>query len=81
MQEMQIPSVYQLIRSFNRSDFRRKSIPQELVSGWPAIRRLGKTLCVTIPYYARSRAQPGQDSLRAEQGRPLARTRSAAQGT
>ena len=56
MQERQISSVYQLIRSFNRSDFRRKSIPQELVSGWPAIRRLGKTLCVTIPYYARSRA-------------------------
>lgn len=57
MQEMQIPSVYQLIRSFNRGEFRRKSIPQELVSGWPAIRRLGKTLCVTIPYYARGRAE------------------------
>ncbi len=46
-------SIYNVIRTFNRSDFRRRSIPQELVSGWPALCRMGKTLCLTIPYYSR----------------------------
>ncbi len=47
-------STLQLISDFNHSDFRRKSIPQEMVSGWPCLQRMGKTLCITIPYYARS---------------------------
>ena len=46
-------NTYQLISAFNRSDFRRKVIPQELVSGWPCIQKIGRTLCITIPYYAR----------------------------
>lgn len=46
-------SIYQLITEFNRSDLRKKMIPQELVSGWPCIRKIGKTLCITIPYYNR----------------------------
>lgn len=46
-------STYQFISDFNHSDFRRKVIPQELVSGWPCIQMAGKTLCVTIPYYSR----------------------------
>lgn len=48
-------SMYNFLRNFNRSDFRRKSIPQELVSGWPSVEKIGKTLCVTIPYYGRIR--------------------------
>ena len=47
-------STYQLISDFNRSDFRRKSIPQGLASGWPCLQKVGKTLCITIPYYSRS---------------------------
>ncbi|MBR1482754.1 MAG: hypothetical protein IJ598_07270 [Ruminococcus sp.] len=48
-------SIYKLMYDFNRSDFRRHSIPQELVSGWPALQQIGKTLCVTIPYYKKVR--------------------------
>lgn len=44
---------YQLISAFNHSDFRRRTIPQELVSGWPCIQKIGRALCITIPYYAR----------------------------
>lgn len=47
-------STYQMVSDFNHSDFRRKVIPQELVSGWPCIQKIGRTLCITIPYYARS---------------------------
>lgn len=46
-------STYQLVSAFNHSDFRRKVIPQELVSGWPCVQKIGRTLCITIPYYAR----------------------------
>lgn len=52
---MKEDSVYEFISKFNRSDFRRSSVPQELVSGWPCVHRMGKSLCITIPYYARSR--------------------------
>lgn len=48
-------SVYNIVKAFNRSEFRRKAIPQELSSGWPCIRMYGKTLCITIPYYAKKR--------------------------
>lgn len=47
-------STYKLISEFNHSDFRRKAIPQNLFSGWPCIHTVGKTLCMTIPYYSRS---------------------------
>ncbi|MDE7043873.1 MAG: hypothetical protein K2O97_02460 [Acetatifactor sp.] len=47
-------STLQLISDFNHSDFRSKVIPQELVSGWPCLQWMGKSLCITIPYYARS---------------------------
>ena len=52
--DMEHFSTYQLISEFNRSDFRRKTIPQELVSGWPCVQKIGRALCITIPYYARS---------------------------
>ena len=45
--------IYEIIKKFNRSDFRRKSIPAELVSGWPCLRRIGRTLCLTVPYFNR----------------------------
>ena len=44
-------SVAKTLKTFNSSDFRRKSIPMELGYGWPAIIRCGKMLCITIPYY------------------------------
>lgn len=47
-------STYKMVSEFNRSDFRRKAIPQNLFSGWPCIHTVGKTLCLTIPYYART---------------------------
>lgn len=47
-------STYDLVSRFNCSEFRRKSIPQQLFSGWPCIQMVGKTLCLTIPYYART---------------------------
>ncbi|MFI3206038.1 MAG: hypothetical protein R3Y33_02210, partial [Clostridia bacterium] len=45
-------SIKKIIHDFNRSEFRRNNIPQELVSGWPCIRNYGKTMCVTIPYFS-----------------------------
>lgn len=53
MEKKQV-SIYQLISDFNHSQFRKSVIPMGMVSGWPCIRKIGKTLCVTIPYYARS---------------------------
>lgn len=47
-------STYKLVSDFNRSELRRKAIPHHLFSGWPCIQMVGKTLCITIPYYARS---------------------------
>lgn len=46
-------SIYDIIVEFNHSELRKKMIPQELVSGWPALVRYGKTLCITIPFYKR----------------------------
>lgn len=46
-------SMYEFLKKFNCSDFRRRSVPMELVSGWPSLKKIGKTLCVTIPYYGR----------------------------
>lgn len=45
--------IYDLVHRLNRSALRKSSIPQELVSGWPCIHRMGNTLCATIPYFAR----------------------------
>lgn len=47
-------STYKLVSDFNHSDFRRKAIPHNLFSGWPCLHMIGKTLCLTIPYYART---------------------------
>lgn len=47
-------STYQLISDFNRSAFRRSSIPHNLYSGWPCLQKAGKALCITIPYYSRT---------------------------
>lgn len=47
-------STYQLITDFNRSDLRQKAIPHNLYSGWPCVQMIGKTLCLTIPYYSRT---------------------------
>ena len=46
-------SMYEFLKNFNRSDFCRKSVPMELVSGWPGIEKVSNTLCVTIPYYGK----------------------------
>ena len=46
-------SVYNIVKEFNRSEMKKAIIPQEMVSGWPNIKLMGKTLCVTIPYYGR----------------------------
>ncbi len=43
---------YSLISAFNRDEFHRRVIPQELASGWPCIQKIGRALCITIPYYA-----------------------------
>ena len=45
--------MYDWITAFNHSDFRKRMIPMEMVSGWPCIRNMGKTLCVTLPFYSR----------------------------
>lgn len=46
-------SIKNIIKEFNKSEFRRKNISYELVSGWPCICKYGKTLCMTIPYFTR----------------------------
>lgn len=52
-------SVYKLVSDFNHSDIRKQMIPQGLVSGWPSLKVWGKTLCITIPYFSRIRANDG----------------------
>lgn len=46
-------STYRLVTDFNKSEMRNRMVPQEVVAGWPCIRQIGKTLCLTIPYYRR----------------------------
>lgn len=45
-------SMYETIKEFNRSEMKMRMIPQGLATGWPALSRVGKTLCVTLPYYS-----------------------------
>lgn len=52
-------NVFELVHQINRSDFRRTSIPLEMVSGWPCIHRLGGTLCITVPYFTRNVEKTG----------------------
>ncbi len=57
---MENTSVYNLITEFNHSDFRRKSIPQEVAAGWPCVQYAGKMLAITIPFFAR---KAGKDKI------------------
>ena len=47
-------SVYKLVSDFNKSEIYRTSIPMGMMPGWPCIHRMGKALCITIPYYSRT---------------------------
>lgn len=47
-------SVREVISNFNRSELRKRIMPMGMASGWPSIRKMGKTLCITIPYFSRS---------------------------
>ena len=47
-------SVRKLISDFNKSELHNKIIPVGMASGWPSIKKLGKTLCITIPYFSRT---------------------------
>ena len=47
-------SVRELMVQFSKSDFHKKTIPMGMAAGWPCIHRLGKTVCITIPYFSRS---------------------------
>ena len=46
--------IQEIISAVNRGSFRNTSIPAELASGWPCVHYIGKTLCVTIPYFSRA---------------------------
>lgn len=50
-------SVRKLISDFNKSELHHKMIPMGMASGWPCIRTMGNTLCITIPYFSRSVAE------------------------
>lgn len=47
-------SVRELVAQVSRSDFHKKSVPMGMAAGWPCIHRMGKTVCITIPYFTRS---------------------------
>ena len=47
-------SVRELMVQFSKSDFHKKSIPMGMAAGWPCIHWMGKTVCITIPYFSRS---------------------------
>lgn len=49
-------SVRKLISDFHKSELRHKMIPMDMAPGWPCIHRMGKTLCITVPYYSRTLA-------------------------
>lgn len=46
-------SVKSVVTGFNRSALRKQMIPMDMASGWPCIHRMGKQLCITIPYFSR----------------------------
>ena len=46
--------IKEIISAVNNGRFRKSSIPTQLASGWPSIHYIGKTLCVTIPYFSRA---------------------------
>ncbi len=56
-------SVKKLIDDFNHSDFRMKSIPQEMVPGWPCLEKIGKTICLTLPFFSRRMEDDGRVAL------------------
>lgn len=45
--------IEEIVKAVNTGAFRRSSIPAELASGWPCVHYMGKTPCVTIPYFLR----------------------------
>ena len=47
-------SVYKLISDFNKSEIYRTAIPMGMMPGWPCVHKMGKTLCITIPYFSRT---------------------------
>lgn len=60
-----ISMVYEQAKKFDKGMFRKQSIPMECVQGWPAVRKLGNTICLMIPYYRR-RILEQKGSARAE---------------
>lgn len=57
-------SISDLVSEFNRSELRHSMVPMELASGWPSIHRMGKTLCITIPYFSRGVVEGGKIALK-----------------
>lgn len=45
--------VKELMEQFNKSDFHKKVIPMGMAAGWPCIHKMGKAVCITIPYFNR----------------------------
>lgn len=52
--ENNVISVRGLVSQFSNSDFSRNSIPMGMAAGWPCIHKIGRTICITIPYFTRS---------------------------
>ena len=50
---MENVALYDLISRFNRSVLHHSMVPMDMVSGWPAVSVVGRTLAVTIPYFNR----------------------------
>ena len=51
--------IKETIHAFNRGEFRRKQIPMELASGWPAVKLYNGKPVVTIPYFRRNPVEDG----------------------
>ncbi len=47
-------SVKEIVSNFNKSELRKRIMPMGMASGWPCIHRMGKNLCITIPYFSRT---------------------------
>lgn len=52
-------SIRSLIKAFNQSALRNQIIPLGLATGWPAVTRMGETLCITLPYFSSTRTAEG----------------------
>lgn len=50
---MEKKTVFDIVKEFDSSEFRKNSIPMGYAQGWPAVRIYNGTMLLTVPYFRR----------------------------